>query len=260
MITQYSRKHFFLLVAVIIVLLIAVPYLLGFRVGPDLHIERVGTLMLTNLPSGTSVYIDDTLYRTLGSAGNVSEELEGGSHSIIVSAPGDYPWSSITQITSNKDTTIEPLLVSTKPNVTKLSGTAETQALAAIASTTLPTQAHPLVMGNGCEDVYVSNNQIIAAAVQAAGCTPPPYLCVDATCSPTIIYAPIAPLKTVVAFPKRQDALVFQFGSTLFAISLDPRSPQFFAPLLIGTNPVMGALPDGTIVVENGSVVFRVNL
>jgi hypothetical protein len=254
------NKYFLLVVFIIIVLVIAVPYLLGYRLGPGLHVERVGTLALANLPKGTSVYVDSSLYTTTTATGTVTDELVGGSHSIIVSASDDYPWSSVTLVTSGTNTTIYPLLVSMRPNVTPLTGAQATQALAAIASTTLPTQANPLVMGNGCEDVYVANNQIIASPVEASGCTPPPYLCIDATCSPTIIYSPIATLKSVLPYPHRQDAVVFQFGSTIFTISLDPRSPQFFAPMLIGTNPRMGMLPNGTIVVQNGSVVFSLAL
>ncbi len=257
---RYSRKYFVLLVFVIIVLLFAIPYMLGFRLGPGLHIERVGTLTFSTLPANTSIYIDSTLYKTVTSTSTVSAELVGGSHSIIVSVPGDYPWASLTLVTSGKSTTVSPLLVHMRPDVTPLTGTAQSEALTALASSTLPTEAKPMVMANGCEDVYVANNQIIASAVQAPGCTPPPYLCEDATCSPTIVYAPLAPLKAVLPYPHRQDAVVLQFGSTLFALSLDPRSPQFFAPLLIGSNPRIGELSDGTIVVQNGTPVFSLKL
>jgi hypothetical protein len=255
----YSKKNLLLIAAVVILLLIAVPYWFGYRIGPGLQIERVGTLVVTNLPKGASVFVDQSLHGITPKAENMRDELVAGSHSIIVSVPGDYPWSTLALIASTKTTTINPILVSLKPSVTPLTGSASSTALAAIASTTLPSITHPLKLANGCTLVYVTNNQVIEDASATPGCTPAPYLCDNGSCSPTIIFAPIMPLSLVTAYPGRQDALVVGFSNALYAIALDPRSPQFFAPILTGTQPIFGLLPDGTIVVHDGKAVYKVN-
>ena len=257
---KYAKKYLLLIIAIVFVLILAIPYAFGYRLGPGAKLERVGTLTITGLPAGASVFIDQTLDTETSNPGNLKEELVGGSHSVIVSVSGDYPWSTLVPITSGKSATVNPIFVGMKPIVTPLSGTDKTAALAAIASTTLPSITTPLKLENGCVNVYVTNNQVIADAAATPGCTPPPYLCVGGSCAPTIIFSPVATLSLVARYPFRQDALVVEFDNTLYALALDPRTPQFFAPILTGTEPVMGVLPDGTVVVHNGDAVYRVAL
>ena len=257
---KYAKKYILLIIAIVFVLILAIPYAFGFRLGPGVKLERVGTLTITGLPKSASVFVDQALRDTTSSPGDMKDELVGGSHAVIVSVNGDYPWSTLALITSGKSTTINPILVSTQPNVTPLSGTDKTTAIAAIASSTLPSVTSPLKLANGCINVYVTNNQVIADPSATAGCTPPPYLCASGTCAPTIIFSPKPTLIGVAQYPFRQDALVVEFENTLYAIALDPRSPQFFAPILTGTQPIMGVLSNGTIVVRNGDAVYRVNL
>jgi hypothetical protein len=258
---NYARKNLLLIILILVIVAIGVLYGLGFRIGYGVHLERVSTLTLTNVPNGSSIFIDQTLRTTTTATSSVKEELVSGSHAIIISAPGDYPWNTITTVASGKPTTVNPIFVSTEPHVTPLSGTAETAAVSAIASTTLPTFTHPLTLANGCAIVYASNNQVIADfASTTPGCTPPPYLCSGTSCGSTIIYSPVSPLKMVAPFPGRQDALVIQVQNILIALALDPRSPQFFAPILTATSPVIGTLPNGSVVIKNGTAVFRVKL
>jgi hypothetical protein len=260
MFQTFVRKYLFLVVLVLIIIFAVGAYLFGYRVGPALSIEHVGTLSLTNLPTGTTVYVDQVINGTITATSTKNIELVGGNHTVIVSETGDYPWNDLVSITSGKTTTLNPIFIPEQPDATPLQGSAATSAVARIASTTLPTQSSPLVLANGCAHVYVSNNQVIADPATAPGCTPPPYLCVNGKCASTIIFAPVNTLSAVIAFPGRQDALLVGLNNVLYAIALDPRSPQFFAPVLTATNPVFGTLSNGTLVVRNGTAVFSVKL
>ena len=257
------KKYWLLIIAIVFVLILAIPYLLGYRLGPGLKIEQDGTLVIAGLPKGASVYVDESLRGVTSKPGSMKDTVAEGSHSIIVSVTGDYPWSTIALVTSGKTSTVNPILVGMTPDATPLSGADKAAAISAIASSSLPSITHPLVLANNCAIVYVSNNQVIAsAATSTPGCsTPPPYLCdTDGSCAPTIIFSPIATLSAVEKYPGRQDAILVEFNNTLYALALDPRSPQFFAPVLTGTAPIIGALPDGTIVVRNGTAVYSVKL
>lgn len=258
----YIKKHKILVAAIIVLVILIGGYAAGYRFGPGVAVSRIGTLNLTNLPTGTSIYADQVLKKTTtATTTSTTIELGRGSHTVIVSVPGDYPWSNVVSIQSGKETTTNPILVSETPNATPLADGDRTTALAAVVSATLPTFENPLKLAGGCALVYVSNNQIIAdAATTTPGCTPPPFLCSNGSCDSTIIFAPVAPLSSVLKFPGRQDALIVKLGTVLYAIALDPRTPQFFAPILTGTNPVPGTLPDGTIVVQNNTAVYRLKL
>ena len=257
----YAKRYLLLIIAVVFVLLLAVPYALGFRLGPGVKIERLGSIVITGLPKNASVYIDQSLYRITTKPTELKVNALPGSHEIIVSVPGDYPWNTLISVSSHKTSTANPIFVGMTPVATTLTAADRTAALSAIASTSLPSLSHPIYLADGCAVVYVENNQIIADATTTSGCTPPPYLCDGAgTCSPTIIYSPISPLAAVARYPFRQDALVVQLGNVLYALSLDPRSPQFFAPILGATEPIIGTLPDGTIVIHNGNAVYKITL
>ena len=258
---RFVKKYSLLIAFIVLLLIIIVPYLLGYRIGPGLKIERDGTLDLSNLPARASVIIDQNFTRTTKAPGDAAYSLMTGSHSVIVSVPGDFPWNALVPITSGKNTVVAPILIPQHPDVTGLTGTDAAAAEQVVASSTLPSQDSPLLLANGCAAVYVTNNQVIAEAKSAPGCTPPPFLCDTAnTCSPTVIFSPVSPLQGLERFPNRQDALVVEFNNILYALDLDPRTPQFFAPILGATNPKMGTLSDGTIVVQNGTTVFRINL
>jgi hypothetical protein len=256
----FIRKYLLLAILILIIVIAAGAYLFGYRVGPNLTFAHVGVLALTDLPTGTTVYVDDVTHGTTTATSTKNVELVSGDHTVIVSLTGDYPWNDLVAITSGKTTSINPIFVRMQPDATLLTGTAKAEAIARVASTTLPTEASPLTLANGCAHVYVSNNQVIADAVNAPGCTPPPYLCLSGKCASTIIYSPVIALGAVLPYPGRQDAILVGLDNVLYALALDPRSPQFFAPVLTAINPVFGELSNGTLVVKNGTVVFSVKM
>jgi hypothetical protein len=152
----------------------------------------------------------------------------------------------VISIASSQTTTISPILIPKKPLVTKLNGADAAAAAKIIASTKLPTDAHPLLMG--CVLISVSNNRVIGKpATSTPGCaTPPEFLCSDNACEPTLIYppaeAPIMPIRGVIPVPGRTDALVIAAGLSANVIGIDPRTPQYFAPVVRGTAPTIGVL------------------
>src|SRR6185437_9178686 len=86
--------------------------------------------------------------------------------------------------------------------------------------------------------VFVSDNRVVVdAATTTPGCTPPEYLCTEGSCAPTIAYAPLATLRSVIPFPNRTDAVLVTAGEWVYAIALDPRNPRYFAPVHHGTAP-----------------------
>jgi hypothetical protein len=240
------------------VIVLAVAYGAGFRIGPELTLNRVGYVSITGLPKGANVYTDSFLQGTTSKAGTMNFELIPGTHAIIVGTPADYPWSTTLVVASGKKETISPILVATNFSGTPLTGADKTAALAAIASTTLPTEANPLVISGACASVYVANNQLIEdPATSTPSCTPPPYLCVGGSCASTIIYAPLAPISSILPFPGRSDAIVILLDHNIYALALDPTSPQFFAPIGHGHDPADG-LYEGSIVVSDGGDVSKI--
>lgn len=252
----FARHHVVLLLLVLFIVLIGGVYIAGYRPGPGLTLERVGTVTVDGIPAGTSVYADLTS-RGTSTGGSVSMTLLPGTHTVIVDAPDYQPWEKILSVTSSETTHISPVLVKKVPEKQSIIG-GTAGLMAAAATSTLPTQSAPLVMG--CQAVYVSENRIIADALPAASsspaCVPPDYLCSAGACEPTVVYPPADTLRSIVPFPGRTDAVVISVGEWVYVLGLDPRTPQYFAPLARGTAPVV--LPESTTTVDvvDGQSVF----
>jgi hypothetical protein len=256
----YINSHRIITGFVVVVLALLFLYAIGFRIGPGVAVTRVGTLELQNLPASTTVYIDQTTSATITKTTTKKFDLLPGSHQVIVSTAGDYPWNDLVAVKSGQTSIDNPILIPEHADVTVLGTSTQATALARIALTKLPTQTNPLHLANGCADVYVSNNQVLADAAQSSRCTVPSYLCLGGTCAPTVIFSPTATIQAVFQFPGRQDAIVVAINNTLYALALDPRNPRFFAPILGATQPSFGTLTDGTIVIKNGSMLYSVKL
>lgn len=234
---------------------IVIFHMSGFRIGPGVSIVRVGTLVVTDLPEGASIYVDDSYNRR--TSGSAKITLIPGSHHVIVSVDGHQPWSELVAIESDTETKVRPLVVPTRMNIEEIE---DKDGLAKVTATKLPTVAAPLTMAGGCALVSVSGNRIIADATTTPGCTPPPYLCSEGSCGPTVIFSPLEPMHSVISYPGRDDALIVSVGRTLFVLELDPREPGYFAPLVRGTNPKAAPWDEDSIVVLVGPDLFLITL
>lgn len=251
------KRHWLLFLVLLFVVVLLSGYGAGFRPGPGLTVVRVGTLTITGLVPGTAVYTD-LASRGIANASSFTVALVPGTHTVIVSAPNDEPFEQTVFITSNQTTTLSPILVPQKPTPLVLGGAAAASANMLIAHTVMPTLAASLPVG--CAAVYVMDNHVIAApATSTPNCsTPPDYLCTNGSCAPTIVYAPTTPVRSVIPFPGRTDAVIVATGASVNVVGLDPRYPQYFAPVIKAVSPAIGAATTSTgfYVADSGNTYF----
>ncbi|MDB5237279.1 MAG: hypothetical protein JWL88_381 [Parcubacteria group bacterium] len=248
---SFVRRHILLLLIVVLLVLLFGGYELGYRPGPDLTLVRAGNLVITGVPKGGTVYADQTR-RAVSNGKDIRIDLEPGSHSIIVDVKGDNPWNDVISIAPRKDTVASPIFVPLKTVATHITQEQAAQAEKALTTYLLPDEQHPLVLENGCANVYVANNRIVANAATTTSCVPPAFLCVGGTCATTVVLSPAAPLRSVLQYPGRQDALIVSYGSVLAVLEVNPLKPQFFAPLYQGIQPAAAVFDATHIVVRDG--------
>ncbi len=256
---SFLQRWWLLITIVVVVTAIVLFFLTGFRIGPGVSIVRVGTLVLEDVPAGASVYVDEA-YSRLSAGGSVRIAMLPGSHVVIVSAEGAQPWNELVAIDPDTETIARPIIVPVKVTVMAVPAEDTAKAAAVVSKTKLPTLQAPLTLSGGCALVYVSGKNIVAEASTTATCTPPPYLCVEEDCGPTAIMTPVEHINAVLPYPGRDDALVISVGQTLFVLELDPRAPQFFAPLLRGTNPRVAPWSENSIVVYSDQKLYLLDL
>ncbi len=256
---SFLKRWWLLITIVVVVTAIVLFFLTGFRIGPGVSIVRVGTLVLEDVPPGASVYVDEAHSRVSG-GGPVRISMLPGSHVVIVSAEGAQPWNELVTIASDSETIARPVIVPVKVTVAPVPAADTAKAAASVSKTKLPTLQAPLILAGGCALVYVSGKNIVAEASTTPTCTPPSYLCVEEGCGPTAVMTPVENINAVLPYPGRDDVLVISVGQTLFVLELDPRAPQFFAPLLRGTNPRAAFWSDDSIVVYSDQKLYLVDL
>lgn len=247
--------------AVICLFLIATAtlFFLGYRVAPGFQILRAGTLIVSDLKRGALVYVDDG-FNGEAKNGEMRILLAPGSHRVIVSASEDQPWVEIFTIDAGQDLTVHPIFVPKVNTPTPVSREVRARALQLFNSYQLPSTDAPLSMKSGCAQVYVDLGRIVAVGTTTAICSAPPYLCQSGVCNPTIVFSPTEPIASVVPYPGRDDVLIVAAGSRVFVIELDPRTPQFFSPLIRTGNAVALPWSDHSIIVKSDEGIREVKL
>lgn len=250
------RRWWPALVLVLFFLILGGGYAAGYRLGPGLALERLSTLTITDLPQGTTLYLDEKAQK-VPAQGALMLRVLPRDHSILALADGYWPWVAIISVPQG-GLMARSLLIPRSPTVTILAGSARTAAARALSATKLPPETAPLTLPESCIRLYVANNAVIGEPSE--GCTPPPFLCDDSSCGPTIILSSTEKIASVLPYPGRTDALLVVAGSHVYGLALDPRTPRALAPVLTGNAPQIAALGDGTVVGKDGSTIFSLTL
>lgn len=253
------KKYWIALAAVLIVLLILLGHALGYRLAPG-GLVLSGTLQVEGIPEDARVYLDES--RLAAVEGGVARAtLRPGAHSVIVDIDGMQPWNELVELSSGVVSSLSPIQVPKDLVRTRVAPESVVSARALVRATKVPTEAAPLSLA--CVNVWVSGSRILASTLE--GCEAPAYLAceesakVEGSCPATLIFAPSAPVRSVVPFPGRTDALVVAAGSLSYVVELDPREPQFFAPL-IKAMVTLAPYTDHSLLLEEAGVLYELPL
>lgn len=253
------QKYWVVVVVVVLMIAGVVAFASGVRLGPG-GITQAGTLEVRNLPENARVFLDEA--KMLGvSQGTAKAMVTPGVHSVIVDVEGMQPWNELVELSSKEVSLLWPLQV---PKTVLRERVPEEQlvsARATLRATVVPTPTAPLVLGE-CVSVWVSGGRILAKT----DCEAPSFLVceaaqlqADGTCPAAIIFSPSGAVHSVIPFPGRDDALVVAAGSLSYVIELDPRKPQFFAPIAKSAVK-LAPLDADTILMEENGTVYRIAL
>lgn len=257
------KNHWIIVVLIALILgLLGGVYSLGYRVGPGLSLIKTQTLTIHRLTKGASVYVDLSPRGTSTSA-DMTLELIPGNHNVLVSASGYQPWAGLVSVPergeAHVDAILFPLPVNIKP--VELLGADAKSAFARIQAAQLPTASTTLSMADGCVRAYVSNNRLLATATTSLGCVAPAYFgAQEDSSTPIVVFSPLEPLRSVVSYPGRSDAFIIAAGTQVYALGLDPRSPQAFSKLVAGVAPVLTEDSAGVLFIADEGHAFSLKL
>lgn len=256
----FIKEHLFLVAFLVLFVFLVSGYIAGFRPGPNLTFVRVGTLVVEGLPRGATVYVDGA--RRGASMGvDMRLPLVPGNHNVIIDTGVEFhPWNDLVSIQARTDTISKPLLVSKETKMKTLGDSDFASAKTLLRNYHLPTEASPLLLAEGCAEVRVSENRIIAVGTTTDGCTPPTYLCTGDACIPTILYSAISPIRSILPYPGREDVLVISYGTMVAVLELNPLEPQYAAPVYTGVSPIVLPWTADTLVVIDNGHAYQISL
>ena len=260
----YMKNHLLFRYTIIIsglfLLLLFGAYASGYRLGPGLVLTKERQVTIIGIPNNASVFSDYALHKNIKD-NRIVISLIPGNHTLLVSAKGYWPWKYMVTIPENKSITIHAFLIPQIPKGKILNGLEKVSAKKKIKEYVSLNTSKPLLFTDTCTSLSVSNNQVIATPLSnSPSCTPPPYLCIDNTCVPTIIFSSSKKISQLMAYPGREDAILIEIGNTVYALSIDPRSPRTFAPLLKGIHPIIAAGKGNTLLVQDEKTVYQLTL
>lgn len=246
------KKYSFLIAVLLIAALSFLAFINGYRVGPGGIPVKAGVITFNDLPAGTVIYLDAIKEHVIEDA-NATFYVLPNTHSVIVDAEGFQPWHELVSISSGEERTLAPIFVSRLIVKKEIAAEDQTRAYQALYAPNLPTAQQPLSLSEGCMQVYTSQNRILATSSDDAACATPEFMCAEGTeaCTPTVVMEPTEPLRNVIAYPGRDDALIVASGSTVYVLEIDPREPRFFAPLTKGTGIRVAPWSETSIIVSD---------
>jgi hypothetical protein len=232
----------------LLALLGAVLYGMGYRVTKNLSFGKVGTVQMTIPASGTSVFAD-TSQKVVTTSDDelVSFTFSPTTHTVIVSREGYFPWKKDIDVPKGGTVALEPLFVS-KNATGEIITTKDPQYFDirhSVETHSLPTKEKPLASKDGKKLLWIEDNTILVADA-------------DATNSAKIVIQPDTIVKNAAFYEDRDDVVLFSSSSAVYAIDADKTGGQNFVPVYAGESPDFISGGEGFIYVLDGSNLMEV--
>lgn len=263
MLTYMKNRLLFrytIIISGLFLLLLFVGYASGYRLGPGLVLTKEQQVIITNIPNDAKVFSDLAPRKNVQN-NIITISLIPGNHTLLVSAKGYWPWKYMVNVPENRSVTVRAFLIPQIPKGVLLSGSKRKVAEKKIKASVLTSKNKPLLFANICMSLSVSNNQVIATPLTtSSSCTPPPYLCLNDTCAPIIIFSSGKKISRLMKYPGRNDAILLEINNTIYALSIDPRSPRTFAPLLKGIHPIIAPGVGNNLLIQDENTVYQLTL
>lgn len=244
--TNYAKKHPYILTAIIIAFLAIIMFLAGFRLQPNLSVSRNGTLEVTFPMASTTLYVDNKKINIQGTENEtVTMSLSVKTHTVIISRLGYFPWAKDVAISPNKTTVIKPIFVTqntTGQIITKNDKNYWTLRNK-VQISTLPTEASPKTF-NGVS-VWTTGNTIFVK---------------DNDSVKTII-TPVDAIRSLDFYKDRSDVIVFATDNGVYALEAIENAAQNkanFFPIYKGASPIFLKTDPSFLYVLDGENLLQV--
>ena len=262
-IRQYRGYIIGALVALVIVLVFAAVSDAGHRVMGSLGLTDTGRISIVAPRENVKIHINETYIETSDGTETVQRALPVGTHSVIVSRSGLYPWMKTVTVKQNSTITLRPFLVPHNPRTTLIrpSHNSYRALRAKIQSSQPPSPETPITSVDGSIDLWIQNDAIHASWNNGTTSAPAAF-CPGGQCRDSITVTPSkAPIRNLAFYRDTHNVAIMAAEEGVYAIELDPRgNTQNFQPIYEGIAPRFAKISTSTIAVYDNGTMRRVHL
>lgn len=245
--TKNTKKWIATGAGLAVIIAILAFYAAGYRLAMPFGISRPGVITVAVSPD-MSIYVDNSKKIDFASTSQrVEYKTSPGSHSVIASRPGFYPWMKTVELQSGGTVSLDPIFVAQNPSgsIINQKDTQYQTILNAIKSNTLPTADSPILSPDQSTSVWVEQNIIIAK--------------VDGEVH-TVVH-PATPIRNVSFYKNHSDALIFSDYNSVNMIEISQSGEQNFMPIYRGQSPTFApAAEDSLYVLDENGTLMEINL
>lgn len=216
--------------------------------------SNAGGIVLTNVPAGASVYVDNAVAKSNApKSGRVSlGDIAPGEHTILV-ASGDshWPWAKRITLLEDEKLSFNVFLLPVKPQVvkddalqTQLSADPERASLLRNSMGITATKEKPILSKDQGVALWIEDQEIRVRWQGDLDATPPSF-CNPGCKRELVILSATVPVRSLAFYGDRNDVILFAANDGIYALEIDSRGTQNFQPLYLGTEPSFTTETDG---------------
>ena len=237
------KLYIWLGILVLIIVIGVIGYSRGYRIN-NFTVGRVGYLNMEIPLINTSIFIDNQKTVTTKDDQSVRTKLSPGTHRVIVSRLGYFPWTKQFFIPSDREKTLSPIFITTNTTGEIITNKdPEYWSLRnKIVSDVSPTKDSPRISSDKSTTIWLEDNAIIAKVGS----------------STTRVIQPDSVIKNVDFYRDRSDAVVFSMYNSIYMIETSKDGTQNFMPIYKGNDPSFIPANQGSIYVLDGDNLMQV--
>ncbi|MCH7597790.1 carboxypeptidase regulatory-like domain-containing protein [Patescibacteria group bacterium] len=235
---------------------------IGFRIDKNFSLVRTGIISVINLDSEVKVFLDNRRTGTFSEAAGGSIVIKNvlpGTHSLLVSKEGYWPWIKEVKVQKKETSTAYPFFILKNTNgIVILKEDEEyTSIKESIESEVLPEKGNKLISASGTHVIWVEENTIMAEWLGEEDALPF-YFCSYTECTRTVeVLASLTAIRNLTFYKEREDVLIFSSQNGLFAIEIDAQGIQNFQHIYKGAaSPDFSIYDDQTLSVYDAGSLF----
>lgn len=249
-----------------LIILSAQAFGIGFRFDNGLSFVRTGTISVANLNSQSKVFLNSRRTGTFSEAAGGSITIKNvlpGTHSLLVSKDGYWPWLKEVDVQKKETTTVNPFFILKNSSGVVIHAEDEeyTAIKESIESEVLPRIDSKQNSESGNVAIWLENDTIMAEWLGDEELLPS-YFCTHSECVSTkTVLESTDPIRNLTFYKNREDVLIFSSQNGLFAIEIDTRNIQNFQPIYKGGRSPNYSVYDGqTLAVQDTESIFLLSL